>query len=293
MNARVREALRIGRCGPVSRALALAAVRTRLPGSELVAFGLLGAPRRGPAAVDVERDGLRWHLDLRDDAQRLLYLDIYETDLRRRVLDLLPPGGTFVDVGANVGFWTVPAARRAGVGGRVISFEPNPWAIEMLRRNIAANSDGAAPVDVRGRAVGERAGTLRLHAFDLEAFASQVTAHPAVGGGAFLDVQVSALGEELDGVIDVLKIDVEGHEPAVLEGAARLFAERAVRHVVIEIQDDLLARTGESAESLTLRLEEFGFVPVDGDGSLGRRPVERPLRTGFFETVVWSAAADR
>ena len=59
------------------------------------------------------RDGVQWDLDLRDDAHRLMLLDLYERELRRRALGRLPVGGIFVDVGANVGFWSVPAARRS------------------------------------------------------------------------------------------------------------------------------------------------------------------------------------
>jgi FkbM family methyltransferase len=288
MNARVREALRIGRCGPISRATALAAARTRLPGSEFVAFGLLGKPRRHPVEVDVVRDGLRWHLDLRDDAHRLMYLDLYETELRHRVLELLPPGGTFVDAGANVGFWSVPAARRAGPGGRVIAFEPNPWAAKLLRRNVEANAADSASVEVRQSAVGDKPGSLRLYAADLEEYASQVTAHPA-GSEALSSVTVTvvALADETEGAIDVLKIDVEGHEGAVLDGAAGLLESGAVRTVVIELQDSLLVRAGSSAEAVTQRLEGFGYAAVDGDGDLGRRLVTRPIRPGFYETVVW------
>ena len=127
MNARVRELLRVGRCGPIAVPLALAASRLGLPGSQLVAYGLLGKPRHGAIEVTVRRDGLLWTLDLRDDAHRVMFLDRYERELRRRALALLPAGGRFVDVGANVGFWTLPAALQLGPSGSVVAIEPNPW----------------------------------------------------------------------------------------------------------------------------------------------------------------------
>src|SRR2546423_1532095 len=143
MRSWLRELLRVGHSGPVALPLALLAAQWRFPGHQLVAFGLLGKPRRGTVEVQVFRDGLRYSLDLREDSHRLMFLNLYERELRRRALALLPPGGCMVDVGANVGFWTIPAARAVGRGGKVIAIEPNPWAVERLQRNLALNQASA------------------------------------------------------------------------------------------------------------------------------------------------------
>ena len=292
MNARIRESLRLGRCGPISRTLARNAAALPVPGSDLVAFGLLGYPRHGPVEVDVERDGFRWSLDLRDNAHRLLYLGLYEPDLLNRAMALLPVGGSFVDVGSNVGFWTLPAARRAGPQGSVISLEPNPWALRKLRTNIERNADRQlAPIRVEEAAVGAAAGTVTLHSNDLEAGASQATLHPAGTelAGEQVEVRLTTL-DEVTEQIDLLKIDVEGHELGVLAGAERLFSQAPPAHIVIEIQDEVLLRAGASAEALASRLEALGYIPVDGDGRLGKGTVARPLAPGFFETVIWRHA---
>ena len=226
MDARLRELLRVGRCGPVSRSLGRGAARVPVPGAELVAFGLLGKPRNGSVEVEVERDGSRWALDLRDDAHRLMFLDLYERDLRRRALALVPAGGCVVDVGANVGFWTIPAARALGPGGRVVAFEPNPWAVDRLRRNLALNDDGSlAAVEIVAAAVGAAPGTMELYSDDLEAGASQATLYAAAHDGSpqHVEVPVTTLDDVVTGPVDLVKIDVQGHEMAVLDGARRLF----------------------------------------------------------------------
>ena len=177
----------------------------------------------------MERDGLHWALDLRDDAHRLLFLGLYETELRARVLERLSPGGTFVDIGANVGFWSIPAALRAGPEGRVVAFEPNPWAVARLRRNAALNAERSlAPIDVRHVAVGEEEAELELYSYDLEGGASQATLQRGavdVERPERVVVSVVTLDEAVDGRVDVLKIDVEGHEAAVLAGASRILTE--------------------------------------------------------------------
>jgi FkbM family methyltransferase len=292
---RLRELLRVGRCGPVARTLSVRAARLPLPGAHLIAFGILGKPRRRPAEVEVERDGLRWALDLRDDAHRLLFLGLYETELRARVLERLPRGGTFVDVGANVGFWSVPAALRAGPEGRVVAFEPNPWALARLRLNADLNAELAlAPLDVRGAAAGAEEAELDLYSYDLESGASQATLQRGAVDAERperVTVPVVTLAGALDGQVDVLKIDVEGHEAAVLAGARSILEDHPPAFVVMEIQGSLLAHAGASPEDLVAQLESLGYVPVDGDGSLGRREVARPLPADFFETVVFARSA--
>ena len=226
-----------------------------------------------------------------------MYLDLYERDLRRRVLELLPSGGTLVDVGANVGFWSLPAALRAGPTGRVLALEPNPWAAVRLRRNATLNADRAlAPVEIVSKAVGQIVGELELFAYDLEAGASQATLHRGavdIGSPAHVTVPVTTLDAEVQDPVDVLKIDVQGHEGAVLAGGARLSATAPPRHVVMEVQGELLVHGGTSPERLVSQLEELGYRAVDGDGELGRNPVARPLPTDFFETVVFARSAMR
>lgn len=286
--------LRVGRCGPVARALSLRTARLPLPGLRLIAFGILGKPRRGPVDVEVDRDGLRWRLDLRDDAQRLMFLDFYERELRGRVLAQLPEGGTFVDVGANVGFWSIPAARQVGPKGHVLSFEPNPWAAERFRRNVALNSGaGLASIELVDAAMGAEPAELELYSFDLEAGASQATLQRgavAVSAPAHVTVPVKTLDDVVDLEVDVLKIDVEGHEMAVLDGAPRLLSNAPPRLIVIEVQGDLLVHAGVTPEALVARIESLGYRSVDGDGFLGRGFVERPLPSDFFETVVFARA---
>jgi FkbM family methyltransferase len=294
MNPRLRELLRLGRCGSTARALSLRVSRLPVPGAHLAAFSILGKPRRGVVEVHVEREHLRWVLDLRDDAQRLMFLNLYETELRNRVLDGLPEGGTFVDVGANVGFWSIPAARRIGSGGRVVAFEPNPWAAALLRRNIAANDATAlATIEVFETALGRETGSAELFSDDMQAGSSRATLHSGAvptSTPAHITVQVARLGGLVEGPVDLLKIDVEGHEAGVLAGASELFAVSPPDRVVVEVHGGLLPHAGGSPEELVAQVESLGYRAVDGDGALGHREVPRPLPADFFETVVFARA---
>ena len=92
----------------------------------------------------------------------------------------------------------------------------------------------------------------------------------------------------VSGHVDLVKIDVQGHEMAVLAGGHRLFEETRPAHVAIEVAGDLLECAGATPEMLVARLEGLGYRAVAGDGRLGREPVERPLPLDFYETIVFA-----
>jgi FkbM family methyltransferase len=220
-----------------------------------------------------------------------MFLDFYERDLRRRVYSLLPPDGCLVDVGANVGFWSLPAARAMGESGAVLAFEPNPWAVRRLRHNLALNeSRTRAKVEILPRAVGAAAGEAELTAPDLEVDSAQASLHqgpPGPGAVQRVSVPVTTLDDAVRRHVHVLKIDVEGHELSVLAGGAALFTTAPPEHVVVEMHGGNLARAGHSPEELAARLEALGYRAVDSDGPLPSGGLPRPLPGDFFQTVVW------
>ncbi len=132
-------------------------------------------------------------------------------DLRRR----LRPGGLFVDVGANIGNHALFAA--AVCGARVLAFEPAPALADHCAATLAANGVSAM-LDLRRQGVGAAAGQARLlpgpgH----NAGRTRLEAGPG-------EVAVVRLDDVLAEAPDVIKIDVEGMEPAVLEGACGVLA---------------------------------------------------------------------
>lgn len=225
--------------------------------------------------VDVVRDGVRYRLDLHEHAQRIMYLNLYERGLRRQMMRLLPRGGCVVDVGANVGFWAVQCAQAVGPDGHVYAFEPNPWAIKRLLHNVRLNQrlQPLGEVEVIGSAVGDREGWAELMASDLAAHASQASLYPpdAVKETTTLQkvaVSVTRLDDVVKRHVHLLKIDVEGHEMAVLRGAERLFRASPPDYLVVEIHPSNLARAGDTGDGLVDRLHALGYAPLDGTSDL-------------------------
>jgi FkbM family methyltransferase len=137
----------------------------------------------------------------------------YEREQTRLFQQHIRPGSTVLDVGANVGYYTLLASVLAGDSGRVHAFEPEPRNAEFLRRHAAINR--RANVTVQQAAVSDRAGTAR---FDFGSGSG--TGHLADAGA--IEVRTLRLDDycaEHGLAPTALKIDVEGAEVAVLEGA--------------------------------------------------------------------------
>ena len=161
-----------------------------------------------------------------------LLRDWVEPELRE--LDqLLKPGDVFIDVGANVGLFTLKAARLVGSGGRVLALEPSSTAYAELLDNLALNTfDWVTPVMA---AASNEDGSAQLNHVDLggdpQAF-SLVNAANANGGEIVAIMRLDTFAVEQALVrIDLIKIDVEGAEPMVIEGALGCLA--AFRPAVI------------------------------------------------------------
>ena len=159
----------------------------------------------------------------------------WERPLSQWFTQVVTPDTVFVDVGANFGYFTVLAASRIGPSGqgRVVAFEPNPKLAALLQRNLQINWS-MAPVDFHAAAVAEQAGTVQLH---VPAGASANASLTRIAGeGEVVDVAAVRLDDVVpaDIAVDVLKIDVEGHEAGVLAGAKAVIARSPAIRIVME-----------------------------------------------------------
>lgn len=161
---------------------------------------------------------------------------VYEQHVIDGIRETLEFGGVFYDIGANIGVFSLLAAEIVGQKGFVFAFEPEENNLICLRRSIAAN--GAANVRAIDGAVGAADG---LSVFDRRggAFSGRIIVPGDSAAGSTVEVKVrsiDSLVEEGWPAPTLIKIDVEGAEGDVLEGAARTL--RTHRPVVIcELHD--------------------------------------------------------
>ena len=155
-----------------------------------------------------------------DFGQAILDTRRYEEHVRQAIREQIHEGDVCLDVGANIGVMTFLMATLAGPGGRVVAVEPNPDNLQLLYRGIALN--GLDNVEVLPFAASDRRAIVTLTGGTSNSHV--ITARPPVDRGHF--VQTAVLDDVLAGLdrLDVVKMDIEGHEPAAFNGLVRLIA---------------------------------------------------------------------
>lgn len=216
---------------------------------------------------------------------RLVYLYLHKWGLmgagERRFFEThLRPGMKVVDVGANLGLYSLLFSRLVGPSGRVFSFEPDPELFASFeancRRQEAAN---LARFEV---ALGAREGSAQLCRSLIHSGDNRLDRrHPPALCRTF-GVRVARLAEMLPGErIDFVKIDVQGRERQVLEGMREILAGDAPLKILLEFSPRLLREAGSDplelleylrSFSLRLSLPEGGALrPLGGPRDLVRR----------------------
>ena len=169
---------------------------------------------------------------------------------------IIRPGMTVVDVGANIGVYARFFAQCVGPKGRVIAFEPEIQNVRLLRETVQDYHQ----VTVVHAAVCDRSGTLQLFVAD----DLNVDHHSYDTGDGRGSVTVDAVSLDdyfgVEGRVDVVKVDVQGAEMGVLNGAKRLLSANAHVDLLIEFWPWGLRNAGTSAEAFLRFFAERGFA---------------------------------
>jgi FkbM family methyltransferase len=206
--------------------------------------------------------GDRMMLDLGDFiGTRIYHFGVWEPHLSAFIQGRLRPDAVFCDAGANIGYYSLLAARAVGAGGRVVAIEPSPFTSSELERNIAVN--GLCNVRVVHAALSDRP--------------CIVTLYHAVRGnrGATTTVAVRGFAKEaevpalpLDQILlpeekrrlQLIKIDVEGAEGPILDNLLRTLDQYSTEmEIVCELSVCGTTSNAPSADALIQSFAGFGF----------------------------------
>lgn len=249
-------------------------------------------PWRPVFRVCARDSGLAFFVHRRDGIGRhIAKYGAHEPALTRLIADRLAAAepGLFIDVGANLGWHTLHAARHPAVEC-VVAFEPDPFNAGLLVRNLRENRIGNAVVCTA--AIGAASGTSRLYRYK----PANLGRHSLIRdhGRGFCTVAISDLDQaladlRLDGrPIRVLKIDVEGYEPAVIAGAARALQRTDI--VILEYSPALSSEAGLSAAHMLERIGEAGFSPgrLDPGGSIETLDLDAVSSLSGVTDLIWT-----
>lgn len=197
-------------------------------------------------------------LDLREFIQRQMFLGTYDPEQTEWFRQCLCPGDAVVDVGASFGYYTTLAATLVGKAGKVFAFEPSPIASAVIEEALKE----AHNVVLTKAAVGKAKGSVSLflpttrHLHSPSILKSDPSFVP-------IEVPVIALNqfEPLQNVakIKLIKMDVEGYEPDVLDGMESLIKANRVENVICEFNSWWLKRNSTTSRQLLDRFRGFGY----------------------------------
>jgi FkbM family methyltransferase len=210
--------------------------------------------------------------DIISDA--IAFTGIWRLRFSRRLLDLARTGGLMVDVGANLGYFSLLWAG-ANPNNHGMAIEASPRNVEILRRNVARNHFGDR-VHVVPYAAGRAQGTLLFDAGpDTQTGWGSVVSEP---GPKTVSVKTVRLDETIDpsAEIALLKIDTQGSDTWILYGCEELFRQRRVREVWFEQNGPRMRALGIGETDAVRFLKGLGYHP-------------RPQSRTHGELVEWSA----
>ena len=240
-----------------------------------LAYRLIDGGRSADLQPAVQtRHGFAMNLDLAEFVDRTIFCTgEWEPRETALISELLKPGDTFVDVGANIGYFTLLASRLVGATGKVIGIEANPRTFKLLEANVALNH--CANVDLRHVAAGEAPG-----------FATMVEREPGNAGGDQVEFAAAASQtaipvERLDAIIGdravrLIKLDIEGAEAKALRGASGLLERADAPDLVFEFTPAFLAGMGDDPRALIGLLERLGYR-LEAIGDSGNSPADEHI----------------
>lgn len=230
------------------------------------------------------RTGLRFDGTTADLIDRYLYeFGLWEPNLTRFVCGRLHPGDVFLDVGANIGYFTLLAANLVGAGGTVIAVEADPDTINRLRHHIQLN--GARNVELHQVAAARTRGVLTLHRVDAQNRGATTTVAPTQAAASSVDVDARPLADLLTADqlsrLRLIKMDIEGAERDAVIGLLPVINLMPVNvELVVELTP---GGSPDAARDVIRLMGDRGFHAYElgnsyRPGDYAAAPLERPRR---------------
>lgn len=218
----------------------------------------------------------------------------YEPAETKFVARQLSPGMTFIDIGANSGYYSLLAAQIVSQQGRVFAFEPNPSNVEILRTNIAAN--GLENVVAEELAISSRTGEVNLYLSSINEGDHRIYEgrdddfYNAGRERLAIRVQTTTLDRYLEGFassVDFVKLDIQGAEHEALKGMKRTLSGNADIVLMTEYWPYGLRKCGSEPIILLYEMEELGFMIFQ----LEAGPRLSVIQAENWETAAWGRDA--
>lgn len=256
----------------------------------------------GPFGVRISDDqmlvqtiyGIKYLIDPHDlimTPQLIVYRQ-WESELSRFFFARAKADTLFLDIGANFGYFTCLVASRIGTSGagRVYAFEPNPGLVRLLRANTTINWS-MSPIEVLPIALGAKESMVQLCVPSDRAANGSLTAS-VDSTDRIVDVPMNRLDDTIPAgtQVNLIKLDVEGHEYGVLAGATRVIGESPAIEIVMEWSSQQMMDAGVSIQSMLELIDSLGLkmmkIPEQtGSGYFDDYPINN-LNENSYDNVL-------
>ncbi len=228
----------------------------------------------GNRALTQLSNGLPFFVNTNDKgiASWIILIGRWETFVDTVLTRLCDPGMRVLDLGANLGYYTVKLAHLVGETGHVLSLEPNPELVPFVQDSIAINGFDQR-VRLEPVAAAAEEGNRELHFNELNMGGGSLFGPSHLPGGRQTQVRTATLDALIEGQpgFDLIKIDVEGWEPEVLRGMSQTLARSQHASIVTEVSWGHWSRFGDPGEILLQLLgPRDGLFIIHHDGGLER-----------------------
>jgi len=224
-------------------------------------------------------------LDLRETIRQQMFLGEYEPEQTGWFRECLEPEDTAIDIGASFGYYTTLGSALVGPSGKVFSFEPSPVASQVIEEAI--RDSGIRNIVLTIAAAGKANGSVPLHLPNSRSLHS-----PSIfySDPDFSQVRVPMISldcfepQKDVSKVKLVKIDVEGYEPDVLDGMEHLVRSRRIENVLCEFSSGWLVRNSTTPKQLMDRFLELEF-DIRKQTTLQRLPKGKPGETFDLQDI--------
>lgn len=192
--------------------------------------------------------------------------EIAETDI---IKDIIKPGMSILEIGANIGYYTILMGKLVGETGRVYSFEPYPSSFEVLQKNIKLNNL-LRIVETHNTAISNKSAIQKFYLGQASNVHTLMDLNPEMNEKQYFNVEtidINTFLEENNTKIDLIRMDIEGHERDIFSRLG-------------ELQSDLLP------EYIFFEIHPLG--DIDPDPTF-HEPIQKILNLGYYPDLVISS----
>ncbi len=205
--------------------------------------------------------GSKMILDLNDFgiSRELVLYGVHEKNSTEEVKRTITPGMSILEVGANIGYYSLIETKLAGPTGKLYAIEPSPYNFECLKKNLELN--GIKNAYLHQAAFGEKRTKQKFYVYDKSNLSSFIKRDDLLMQSQEVEVEMITLDDFLNGKqVDFIRMDVEGYEKEILKGAEKaLSSDNKPKYFFIEVHSELLHKKDSSAREILEFLEKYGY----------------------------------